>query len=368
MATKRKEKTSEGKGCKTESAGELLLEERFLRVGQALGYEGEQLAQYVDSKVAGRNDREDRAREREAVRTQQEHDRRMAELDAQTERSRLEAEQEPTTNSVNAEERPTPPRNRIMFPKYEERKATDIKEYLSLFQDFAQENRHSREEWLIHLRVAFSGSKLEKAFSGCASYDEAKREVLLAHGLTADKVWRDAKSTTQHDESFHHYVTRVERLLDSWIELTSTGNSVAEDNEAPDVLAVLVKQLALDGLPAEMKAFLIERKCFHMDMPTFQATGISYQEAHGRRKVAEKRSVTPPVQHSAQCLGVSAKQAKKDLAKMGKTYDRRAYVHNEKLCYLCLRGGHLAEQCQANSGCSKCDGKHHTLLHGKPKP
>ena len=82
MATKHKEKTSEGKGCKTESTGELLLEKRFLRVGQALGYEAEQLAQYVDSKVAGRNDREDLAREREAVRTQQEHDPRMAELDA----------------------------------------------------------------------------------------------------------------------------------------------------------------------------------------------------------------------------------------------------------------------------------------------
>ena len=274
----------------------------------------------------------------------------------------------PTTNSVNAEEPTTPPRNRIKFPKYEERKATEIKEYLSLFEDIAQQNRYSRDDWLIHLRVAFSGSKLEKAFSGCASYDEAKREVLLAHGLTADKVWRDAKSITQLDESFHHYVTRVARLLDSWIELTSTANAEAEDDEAPDVLAVLVKQLALDGLPAEMKAFLIERKCFHMDMPTFQATGVSYQEAHGRRKAAEKRPVAPPVQHSAQCLGVSVEQAKKDRAKMGKTYDRRAYVRNEKLCYLCLRGGHLAEQCQANTGCSKCDGKHHTLLHGKPKP
>ena len=150
--------------------------------------------------------------------------------------------------------------------------------------------------------------------------------------------------------------------------MTITGNAEAEDDEAPGVLAVLVKQLALDGLPAEMKAFLIERKCFHMDMSTFQATGGSYQKAHGRRKVAEKQSVAPPVQHSAQCLGVSAKQAKKDLAKMGKTYDRRAYVRNEKLCYLCLCGGHLAEQCQPNPGCSKCDGKHHTLLHGKPKP
>ena len=91
------------------------------------------------------------------------------------------------TNSVNAEERGTGTRNRIKYPKYEERKATDIKEYLSLFQDITQENRYSREEWLIHLRVSFSGSKVEKVFSGCASYDEAKWEVLLAHGLTADR-------------------------------------------------------------------------------------------------------------------------------------------------------------------------------------
>ena len=45
------ERTSEGAGYSAESAGGLLLEERLLRVGKALGFEGSRLAQYVERKM-----------------------------------------------------------------------------------------------------------------------------------------------------------------------------------------------------------------------------------------------------------------------------------------------------------------------------
>eukprot|EP00117_Sycon_ciliatum_P001954 scpid95469/ scgid7397/ len=79
------ERTSEGAGYSAESAGGLLLEERLLRVGKALGFEGSRLAQYVERKVTEVNAR------REEARTQRGHAFRAAEAELRGERSAAEA-------------------------------------------------------------------------------------------------------------------------------------------------------------------------------------------------------------------------------------------------------------------------------------
>eukprot|EP00117_Sycon_ciliatum_P033677 scpid95060/ scgid25868/ len=85
------ERTSEGAGYSAESAGGLLLEERLLRVGKALGFEGSRLAQYVERKVTEVNARREQAIQWEEARAQRGHAFRAAEAELRGERSAAEA-------------------------------------------------------------------------------------------------------------------------------------------------------------------------------------------------------------------------------------------------------------------------------------
>ena len=43
--------------------------------------------------------------------------------------------------------------------------------------------------------------------------------------------------------------------------------------------------------------------------------------------------------------------------------DRRAFVKEKGLCFICLLYGHRAAQCKAKIVWRKCGGKHNSLLH-----
>lgn len=45
--------------------------------------------------------------------------------------------------------------------------------------------------------------------------------------------------------------------------------------------------------------------------------------------------------------------------------DRQALVREHRCCFNCLRPGHIPKNCSSKNVCSKCQRKHHTLIHGE---
>lgn len=63
------------------------------------------------------------------------------------------------------------------------------------------------------------------------------------------------------------------------------------------------------------------------------------------------------------CMGNHpvAKCIKLSTASLDEKYD---IVRSKRLCFRCLKPGHLSRDCQSRSNCRDCNKRHHTLLHG----
>ena len=44
-------------------------------------------------------------------------------------------------------------------------------------------------------------------------------------------------------------------------------------------------------------------------------------------------------------------------------FERRNTVNRLRLCFICLRGQHLAQNCPSKIGCKVCQTRHHTMWH-----
>ena len=202
----------------------------------------------------------------------------------------------------------------IDVPKYYGKQA--VEEYLELFEDVVKQNQYEESEWLIRLRVALTGTKYGGSCVGCRDYGEAKRVLVAAHGTTVEKAWNQIMSLRQTaDESFYLYVGRVVRAICQWLKLTIRDQD--ERAEESQVAEALVKQIVLESGSAELRAFMLERKCYRMSME-FQATGMSFQDAHGKKPKKPERqlafsSSSSSSQPTANCLHVSVSDTEKRL-------------------------------------------------------
>ena len=77
------------------------------------------------------------------------------------------------------------------------------------------------------------------------------------------------------------------------------------------------------------------------------------------------QTVSPSTQLSpcSICMGNHpvAKCIKLSSASLDEKYD---IVRSKRLCFRCLKPGHLSRDCQSRSNCRDCNNRHHTLLHG----
>jgi len=240
----------------------------------------------------------------------------------------------------------------LKMPKYEGKQS--VVAYLELFEEVAEQNQYPDSEWLIRLRIAVAGSKL---------------------GTTPEKAWKTVTQTQQQaDESFHQFVGRIGRAVSLWSKLTvvsvdseeadSVSIASASSLELEPIQEALVKQVVLGASSAELRAFMLERKCYTLSLGEFQTTGMAYQEAHGRKMPTKKQgpAETPKYQATAQCMQISVQDVAKKM--QGMTLDERIeYAKTEKLCWNCFKTGHRAGKCYSSTRCSTCSKRHHSLLH-----
>ena len=346
------------------------LEEKYLQLGKTYGYSGEELRTYVENRLTKDEERLERAQSR--TRTAQQ--KTESDVLGQVEELRVKLRELSDGSSVSAgssfmksfdsqEQRPP----RIPVPKYENKQ--DVRRYLDVFESLMSANGYAEKDWLLALRSAVMGTKLETTLEGLDHYEEAKKEILLEHGQSVDKVWKELVSVRQGDESFHRYTSRVVKQLIQWLSLGGIKADVisSPDSTAGKICLLLAKQLIMDGVSEELKAYLKERKVAELSYEEFQAVGSSYQEAHGRptAKAAAKpaSSTSSASVASTSLFAVGAEDVKAKLKAISSVKDRKDYCMKNNLCFCCLGAGHRVFKCKSKERCTTCNKKHNTLLH-----
>ena len=145
----------------------------------------------------------------------------------------------------------------IDVPKFENKFLDDVAKDLDLFEKVMQQNQYDETVWPLALRTAVVGSKLEALVSMGGTY-EIKKEVLLAHGQTADKLWKQLITTTQESESFRQWCVRIATKLVQFIQLTNENKSSSSED---DELSFTKKANSLESFMDTLLKFLIFEGC-----------------------------------------------------------------------------------------------------------
>ena len=135
----------------------------------------------------------------------------------------------------------SPPK--IDVPKFENKFLDDVAKYLDLFEKVMQQNQYDETAWPLALRTAVVGSKLEAPLVSIGgTYEGIKKEVLLAHGQTADKLWKQLITTTQESESFRQWCVRIATKL---VQFILAGGHVRASAGALAVHTALILRLTV---------------------------------------------------------------------------------------------------------------------------
>ena len=85
------------------------------------------------------------------------------------------------------------------MPKFDHDSSQDVSHFLDLFEKAAKQNGYPESSWSLAFRVAVAGTKLEHIAAYGETYDGIKKEVLFAHGHTAEQLWRQLPNFKQGD-------------------------------------------------------------------------------------------------------------------------------------------------------------------------
>ena len=81
--------------------------------------------------------------------------------------------------------------------------------------------------------------------------------MLLAHGHTAEQLWRQLTNVKQGDESFRQLFWRTITKLGQFFKLAVKAESLSVEL----VLDTLVKYMVLEGVSDELKEHFLEKLC-----------------------------------------------------------------------------------------------------------
>ena len=272
-------------------------------------------------------------------------------------------EGEPEGELDEVEGRRKPPR--IPMPKFDHDSSQDVSHLIELFEKVAKQNGYPESSWSLAFRVAVAGTKLEHIAACGETYDDIQKEVLLAHGHTAEQLLRQLTNVKQGDESFRQLFWRTITKLRQFFKLAVKAECLSVDR----ILDTLIKYMVRGGCSDELKEHFLEKTLSSLTCEEFQDIGSSFQEAHGKIQRSERQlfgSVFSGARESStstmNAWKVSAEDTVAKLEKMS-TSDRRSFAFENRLCFNCLLPGHRGSICRSLKRCTKCKLKNHSLLH-----
>ena len=327
------------------------------------GYEQSELRTFVQDKLAElKDERAERSRiERDERAAERAHALMVLEMKAK--------EKDSPESKVLACENKT---KKMEVPKFDN--TMDVATYLELFEAVMTQNQEDQTAWVLFLRASVLKSKLADAIGteDFGNYAQVKSEMLVTYGTTPSSAWREMHEAKQGQETFRQYALRVGRLVKRWIGLVVESSATKEK-----VLEAIVRQLVLESADPELAAYL-RRECEKdSKMEDFVEAGGNYQSSF--EKASAKKPQVPAGRNYTQgksaakadsnpqstmgCYSITAEEAERKLFALPAA-ERFDYVLKNRLRLNCLRKNHRATHCYSKGKCTKCNGKHHVLMHG----
>ncbi|XP_041470756.1 uncharacterized protein LOC121420251 [Lytechinus variegatus] len=299
--------------------------EKYLRVGQALGFSGKELQDYVEKeqKDAQRDARGERAELLELKRQEKE----ILELQLELAKAKQDGTSDPGGQSSSNRSSARTPK----LPAFNDGK-DDIDAYLHRFERYAIGQGWKKEDWAMNLSALLSGKALD-VYSrlpdrDASDFDELKAALLQRYDYTAEG-FRNKLFTSKPEagETGHQYAARIGKYFDRWIKLAGIKENFVELRD------LIIKGQFVDGCSKELSLFLRERQ--PSDLETTAELTEQYLTARGGMFT----------QSGSRQIRNQDRFVKKPEGKIYNSEPKGAFANQPIECYNCHRNGHLARNC-----------------------
>ena len=316
--------------------------EKLLDMGKTLGYDGQELRNFVAERE--RLARDDRLEEREAKRLADENETKRREIelrqvemklkhDLEMSQIQLQAEQIKADSIRGSTENISSQGSSVSFrvpklPCFVDGK-DGIDSYLSRFETYAESMQWPKEKYALCLSALLTGKALEVLSripqDLVYDYDHLKTALLEKYQLTSDDFRNNFFSMKQApNESAPQFMGKLKHYFTRWIALSNTEESFEGVRE------LILREQFLSSCPRNVSVFLREQVSDSIESMMELATRFTL--AHSSESLSEtmrdKAVYHPSVlpKHSSQGRQANSRPARK--------------------CFLCDRPGHLAAQCR----------------------
>ena len=262
--------------------------ERWIFVGEKLGYTDTELRRFVTDKQA--EERDEREKDREAKAEERREKAELREIEARNrememnerektreyELRRLELKAqvkgETETEHSHVSYAKTP-----KLPEYKEKDNMDA--YLERFERFAVSQKWEPNTWSINLSALLTGKALEvysrMPTKDAFDYNKLKQALLLRFQFTEEGFRRRFRESKSEDgETPLQYIVRLGMYLTRWIELTKT------DQTYEGLFELIVKEQFLNVCDQELATYLREKT--EANVNELAEYAERYLEAHSR--------------------------------------------------------------------------------------
>ena len=324
--------------------------EKWITLGERLGFEGEELQNFVLKREQEVLEREERASKRqmekeEMARQYQEeeaernriHEIEKLKMQTAIEQIKKETEHDKTEIGAHLEIGDGSRSLRPKLPKFEEK--DDMDAFLERFEKFAIAQKWPQEQWAISLSPLLTGNGLQVYSSMSADtvndYMALKKALLKRYELTAEGFrtkFRDCKP--EKGETAFQFVARITRYLDRWTEMSEVNETF------DDLKDLLVREQFIQSCAPSMAVFLKERAPKNVQELTQFAE--QYIEAHGG-------NMTKPTQRSDNpSLNQFTRNSQHFSSQVQNSSSMNKNSGRQKACFVCGGQGHLAKDHMSN--------------------
>jgi hypothetical protein len=273
--------------------------ERFIGIGQSLGYTGEELRKYAEGLWTQAIEREERLSRRQAEREREEAERKREQAEWERDREReqadiaakaelekqktLELQIQLKATSGGATSSSGGRTSRPKLPRFDEQ-SDDMDAFLARFETFAKCQKWDPSEWAVDLSALLTGKGLQ-VYNNMPSdqvnnYDELKVALLQRYELTEDSFRRIRESRPSKGENVFQFGARLKRFFDRWTQLAKI------EDKYDDLRDLLIREQFLEACQPDLAVFLRERRPKTFD--EMSTIAQRYVDAHGSSLMGNK--------------------------------------------------------------------------------